>query len=126
MNIQCNKCKSNFEINETNIGAFSDGDIEVKYLSCPNCNSTWQILTTNSEFRNLINQGQTLASKISIAQKKHFRPTTIKNLLKKYEKNRKEQLKLRDELRDVGEDLLKNAVKSDKNEGQSHDTEGTE
>lgn len=126
MNIQCNKCKSNFETNETNIGAFSDGDIEVKYLSCPHCNSTWQILTTNSEFRNLINQGQTLAGKISIARKKHFRPATIKNLLKKYEKNRKEQLKLRDELRDVGEDLLKNAVKSDKNEGQSHDTEGTE
>lgn len=126
MNTQCEKCHKVFDVVRDDIQRIKDDDIEVEYFSCPYCHTKWQVLTTNSEFRELIKKASTLMSQIKLARKNHFRPATIRDHIKKYEKIHQKQLKLKDGLKGIGEEILGNNVESEKNEGQNDDTGETE
>ena len=72
----------------------------------PGCHHRYQILTTDTELRQTVQQHKKIAAKIRMGQSKNFRPETLKKYQAEMKKLEAEQKKRRDELMDKGNEIL--------------------
>lgn len=105
-NLVCDSCKTEFNVDDEKLLKVTEGDIEVQYFECPKCERKYIVFTTNERMRELVEKRRLLAAQIILARSKRFRPSTINGYLKKMQKLKEEQLKLRTELAPIGQKIL--------------------
>lgn len=104
--VVCDRCDTVYYITAKSIEVIRDGDLEVQFLSCPQCGLKCQIITTNQEMRDLIEKRKALHQQIRMAMAKHFREQTIRGYERQLEKVKAAQERLLPELKQAGRRLL--------------------
>lgn len=104
--VKCDRCGTPFSIQTAGIRSTWSGDYMVQYFTCPGCHHRYQILTTDTELRQTVQQHKKIAAKIRMGKSKNFRPGTLKKYQAEMEKLEAEQKKRRDELMDKGNEIL--------------------
>lgn len=104
--VKCDRCGTPFSIQTAGIRSTWSGDYMVQYFTCPGCHHRYQILTTDTELRQTVQQHKKIAAKIRMGQSKNFRPGTLKKYQAGMKKLEAEQKKRRDELMDKGNEIL--------------------
>ena len=104
--VKCDRCGTPFSIQTAGIRSTWSGDYMVQYFTCPGCHHRYQILTTDTELRQTVQQHKKIAAKIRMGQSKNFRPGTLKKYQAEMKKLEAEQKKRRDELMDKGNEIL--------------------
>lgn len=104
--VKCDRCGTPFSIQTAGIRSTWSGDYMVQYFTCPGCHHRYQILTTDTELRQTVQQHKKIAAKIRMGQRKNFRPGTLKKYQAEMKKLEAEQKKRRDELMDKGNEIL--------------------
>lgn len=109
--IMCDKCGNDFTVGEPLRGAIEDGDFRVEYFSCPDCGVKYQIITTDTAMRNLIEKRKAVQRKIRLAQSKGFRESTMRSYIKERDQIIKEQERLLPDLKQRGEEILRRELR---------------
>lgn len=78
--VKCDRCGTPFSIQTAGIRSTWSGDYMVQYFTCPGCHHRYQILTTDTELRQTVQQHKKIAAKIRMGQSKNFRPGTLKKV----------------------------------------------
>lgn len=113
MTLDCNKCGERFVLDDTHLGVIKEGDLEVRFFRCPACGWRYNILTTDSKMRDLIDRRNAVQSKIRLAKAKKFKERTFRKYMQELDQIKKEQEKLMPELKAQGEKILRNGEKED-------------
>ena len=107
MTITCNGCGRDFPLDPYYVDTLRDGDLEVRYFTCPACRTRYHILTTDTAMRQLIQKREALASAIKMAKVKGFQESTFRKYLARLDKVKAEQMKILPALTKRGEEILK-------------------
>ena len=67
--VKCDRCGTPFSIQTAGIRSTWSGDYMVQYFTCPGCHHRYQILTTDTELRQTVQQHKKIAAKIRMGQK---------------------------------------------------------
>lgn len=94
--VKCDRCGTPFSIQTAGIRSTWSGDYMVQYFTCPGCHHRYQILTTDTELRQTVQQHKKIAAKIRMGQSKNFRPGTLKKYQAEMKKLEAEQKKRRE------------------------------
>ncbi|MCM1439178.1 MAG: hypothetical protein NC131_08245 [Roseburia sp.] len=89
--VTCNYCGEMFCAENENIVTRAEGDLEIQYLTCSNCNRKFLVLATDPEMRGLIAQRQQIAKKIKMARLAKAKPQTLKRLAQELDAVKKVQ-----------------------------------
>ena len=103
--VKCDRCGTPFSIQTAGIRS-SWWDSRVRFFPCPGCHHRYQILTTDTELRQTVQQHKKIAAKIRMGQSKNFRPGTLKKYQAEMKKLEAEQKKRLDDLMDKGNEIL--------------------
>ena len=101
--IICNKCGAEFSVGRSDILTLADGEIEV--------------LTTDAEFRDLIERRKKVTEQIRMAHKKKFREKVIRGYEQKLADIESLQKQSRQRLKRRGEELLGNSDRKEETDG---------
>ena len=112
--VKCDRCGTPFSIQTAGIRSTWSGDYMVQYFTCPGCHHRYQILTTDTELRQTVQQHKKIAAKIRMGKSKNFRPGTLKKYQAEMEKLDDRQIHIHtilhqnkgDELMDKGNEIL--------------------
>lgn len=115
--IICNKCGAEFSAGRSDILTLADGEIEVQYFTCPKCSWRYQVLTTDAEFRELIERRKKLTKQIRMAHVKKFREKVIRGYEQKLADIESLQKQSRQRLKRRGEELLGNSDRKEETDG---------
>lgn len=105
--IECNSCHKNFGLDERSIKTVNDGDYEVQYFVCPHCHAKYQIITTDTKMRDIIQKRKQLRRKFQLVQKKHFRESTLRTMQKEDLSLKAECESMVENLKKIGEEILR-------------------
>ena len=61
--VKCDRCGTPFSIQTAGIRSTWSGDYMVQYFTCPGCHHRYQILTTDTELRQTVQQHKKIAAK---------------------------------------------------------------
>lgn len=103
----CNKCGEYIVPSDQQAQQIVAGDLQVQFFECPFCLARYQIITTDTKMRELISARQTWQKQVRIAQKKHFRQSTIERYEREIEKIKALQKKLMPALKQRGVEILR-------------------
>lgn len=103
-NIMCNACGNIFDVKK--ILAKKHGDYEVQYFVCPKCGQKYQIITTDSKLRDLIQRRKRIDRKFQLMRGKHFRKEAIQNLELELSEVKSTSERMAKDLKEVGERIL--------------------
>ncbi len=106
-NVQCNECGKWFALDVSLYGVAEADGLTVQYFSCPACGEKYHVLTLNDEMRKLIEERKVVQAKIQAAHAKKFREKTIKGYIKELDGIKAKQEKLFQELKPLGEKILR-------------------
>lgn len=112
MNITCNNCLDEFEINPEEILMKKTQDIAIQYFLCPSCGTHYVILAEDEEMQHLVEKAVRLHKQIITARKHGFREKKIRELIQELKDVRARQKEIEPELKKKAEQILK----SDKEE----------
>ena len=84
--VKCDRCGTPFSIQTAGIRSTWSGDYMVQYFTCPGCHHRYQILTTDTELRQTVQQHKKIAAKIRMGKSKNFRSGTLKKYQAEMEK----------------------------------------
>ena len=101
--IICNKCGAEFSVGRSDILTLADGEIEV--------------LTTDAEFRDLIERRKKVTEQIRMAHTKKFREKVIRGYEQKLADIESLQKQSRQRLKRRGEELLGNSDRKEETDG---------
>ena len=68
--VKCDRCGTPFSIQTAGIRSTWSGDYMVQYFTCPGCHHRYQILTTDTELRQTVQQHKKIAAKIRMGKSK--------------------------------------------------------
>lgn len=105
--VDCNKCGTEFVVNEFCLGSIKKGDLVVWYFSCPACGERYHVFTSDSAMRKLVEKRKALQMKFKAAFAKKFKLKVIKQYEKELDRIRKKQLAMEPALRHRGEEILR-------------------
>ena len=60
--VKCDRCGTPFSIQTAGIRSTWSGDYMVQYFTCPGCHHRYQILTTDTELRQTVQQHKKIAA----------------------------------------------------------------
>lgn len=103
----CNKCGKSFAADPALFEQVESGDLVVQYFSCPECGEKYQVITTNTEMRKLIEERKSTQQSITAARTKKFRQKTIQQYVKELDRIITRQKRLLPELKRRGEEILR-------------------
>lgn len=106
-NVQCNECGKWFALDGSLYGVAEAGGLTVRYFSCPACGEKYHVLTLNDEMRKLIEKRKAIQAKVRAAHTKKFREKTIKGYIKELDDIKAKQEKLFQELKPLGEKIIR-------------------
>lgn len=106
-NIMCNACGNVFDVKT--ILTKKHGDYEVQYFVCPQCGRKYQIITTDSKLREVIQQRKQINRKFQLMRNKHFKKETIQKLETELSKVKEESERMAKSLKEIGESILMQA-----------------
>ena len=103
--VKCDRCGTPFSIQTAGIRSTWSGDYMVQYFTCPGCRHRYQILTTDTELRQTVQQHKlcTIGRCLIFFQRELL---TLKKYQAEMKKLEAEQKKRRDELMDKGNEIL--------------------
>lgn len=105
--VMCDRCGKNFVVEKSCCCAIESGDLSVQYFSCPFCGTKYQILTTDTKMRELIEKRKVAQMKLKAAFVNKFRKKTIEEYERELAKLKAEQEHLLPDLKKRGEDILR-------------------
>ncbi len=103
----CNKCGKVFAADPALFEQVESGDLVVQYFSCPECGEKYQVITTDTEMRELIEKRKSIQQSINTARTKKFRQKTIQQYIKELDRIINQQKMLLPELKRRGEEILR-------------------
>ena len=109
MNITCNNCLDEFEIEPADIETVTLADLEIQFFPCPSCGRKYVILAADDEMKKLVVARGRLQKRIKAAHLGKFRQKTIMQLISEQTKLIRDQKKLWADLKPRAEQLLKEA-----------------
>lgn len=109
--IQCDRCGELFEVKEAVFGQIERDGLKVKYFSCPACGVKYHILTSNSKMESLIKKREIVETKIRLSFSKKLPEKTIRKYERELDEIRKQQVALSEELKVLGEEILRSEEK---------------
>jgi len=109
VNITCNNCLDEFEIEPVDIETVTLADLEIQFFPCPSCGRKYVILAADAEMKRMIAERGELQRKIRRARMGKFREKTIRQMIGQLNKIISAQKKLMAELKPRAEQLLKEA-----------------
>lgn len=112
-NIECNKCGSEFLLDESRFGVIKKDDLVVEYFSCPVCGEKYHVFTSNSEMRALVKKRKAVQLKIRAAFTKKFREKTLQKYEQELDQIKKEQQAILPRLKCAGEKILQANAETD-------------
>ena len=105
--VECNECKEQFVMDDSRLASIKEGDLEVQYFSCPSCGARYLFFASDSKMRELVRQRKAVQLKIRAGHAKKFKERTLRKYMQEYEKIKKAQEKMLQELKARGEKLLR-------------------
>lgn len=103
-NIKCDACGNIFDVKK--ILTKKQGDYEVQYFVCPHCRRKYQIITTDSELREVIKRRIQLNAKFQLMRNKNFKKETIQKLETELSKVKEKSERMAKSLKEIGESIL--------------------
>ncbi|MDD6301206.1 MAG: hypothetical protein PUA58_05670 [Ruminococcus sp.] len=103
-NIKCNTCGNIFDVKK--ILAKKCGDYEVQYFACTKCGQKYQIITTDSKLRDLIQRRKRIDRKFQLMRGKHFRKEAIQKMEFELSEVKEVSERMAKDLKEVGERIL--------------------
>lgn len=70
MVFKCNKCNKDFEYSKYDLKNLTEGEYEVRFLTCPHCGRNYLVLTIDNEMRQLVMGRRKISAQLQIAKKK--------------------------------------------------------
>lgn len=123
MTSTCNKCGKDFSLLRENIFVVQEDEYDVSYLECPHCKEKYLIGVFDKKMHDLIERRRQLEQILRIARAKKFRAETIRRYVKEYEKVKADQKALADELKPIGEEIIKRSGKGEDEDGKEHNSD---
>jgi len=108
--VDCNKCGSEFVLDEFRFGVVKKGDLVVRYFTCPVCGERYHVFTSDTEMRNLTEKRKAVQLKIRAAFAKKFKKKTIKRYEDELDQIKKKQMAIMPELKRRGEEILRGGL----------------
>ena len=105
--ITCNKCGTSFKMELEDIQTAVRGDLQAMYIQCPGCQEKFQIITTDTAMRELIEQRARVRDYIITARQKRFGEKTIEIYVRKDQELKEQQERMRADLAARGRELLR-------------------
>ena len=66
----CYKCNKDFEYSKYDLKSLTEGEYEVRFLTCPHCGWNYLVLTIDNEMRQLVMGRRKISAQLQIAKKK--------------------------------------------------------
>ena len=123
MTVQCNKCGEYFTVLREGIMVLQDDGYNVTFFVCPHCKEKYLICIFDKKMHELLERRRQLEQILRIARAKKFRAETIRRYVKEYEKVKADQKAYADELKPIGEEIIKRSGKGEDEDGEEHNSD---
>ena len=120
MNQKCDQCGETFAFGPQSLRAAQENGVEAVYVECPHCKKKNLTVVLDDKARSISERYRKKDYSVMIAKQKRFREKTILGLSKERDALMKEYKEHQEELKPIGEEILKNLEKGGGTDGEEH------